>query len=641
MTPRPLSVRTRLGSLLCAAALALPGAANAQSVDPVPPIPEAPEAVIDWDLRVTLDAEKHTLDGAGTMTWRNTGPGEVDSLWMHLYLNAFRNDLSTFMKGVKGSSRASRQDREKGWGWIDLTEAKLENGSDLLPSLTFEAPDDGNGDDRTVVRMDLPEPVAEGGAITVKLGWKAQLPKVWRRTGWHRDFHLVAQWFPKPGVRREKALRGRRVDREGWDCPTDHLVGATGRESSSADNHDGSKTRTFEQRSVIDFTWMSAPGLHVEKRTWRYTDDPDPAEETRLATAFGRKPEIAGSDAPVEVLIIMQPEHADLADRVYDAVSVGLKYLGLRFGPYPYETLTVIDPPQGGPGAGGMEYPTLFTIGSPTFAHHGVSRPEGVTVHEFAHQFFAMMLASHEARQAWLDEGLTTYVTARAMESAWPGRWRQTSNLAGIPVDGVPVGQWGGLALPVHTALNLPAWAKPGGNALLSVLRDAPPSNLLPGIVRSPFDRDRERSLSIREVDPIDRPGWTFMTSRHYGSNTYSRTSATLRSLERHLGRDVLDRGLRIYAARQRYRHPVAEDLFDALSEAAGRNLRPLLHHLFREPLRHDAMVQSVKVHRVGDEKGWFEAAGGGRELRVGSKDEEDEEDKDENGDSGDGGEQR
>jgi hypothetical protein len=169
-------------------------------------------------------------------------------------------------------------------------------------------------------------------------------------------------------------------------------------------------------------------------------------------------------------------------------------------------------------------------------------------------------------------------------------------------------------------------------------LRDAPPSNLLPGIVRSPFDRDRERSLSIREVDPIDRPGWTFMTSRHYGSNTYSRTSATLRSLERHLGRDVLDRGLRIYAARQRYRHPVAEDLFDALSEAAGRNLRPLLHHLFREPLRHDAMVQSVKVHRVGDEKGWFEAAGGGRELRVGSKDEED---KDENGDSGDGGEQR
>jgi hypothetical protein len=37
-----------------------------------------------------------------------------------------------------------------------------------------------------------------------------------------------------------------------------------------------------------------------------------------------------------------------------------LKWFGLWYGAYPYATTTVVDPPYGGSGAGGMEYPTFI-----------------------------------------------------------------------------------------------------------------------------------------------------------------------------------------------------------------------------------------------------------------------------------------
>ena len=37
-----------------------------------------------------------------------------------------------------------------------------------------------------------------------------------------------------------------------------------------------------------------------------------------------------------------------------------LKRFGLWYGAYPYATTTVVDPPYGGSGAGGMEYPTFI-----------------------------------------------------------------------------------------------------------------------------------------------------------------------------------------------------------------------------------------------------------------------------------------
>src|SRR4029453_9343091 len=97
----------------------------------------------------------------------------------------------------------------------------------------------------------------------------------------------------------------------------------------------------------------------------------------------------------VEVTILLQPEHADQADRHFRAVSAGLRYMGLWHGRYPYATLTVVDP-RWGSGAGGMECPTLITAGPRIDPDPRGFTPEGVTVHEFCHQFFYGLVGSNE-----------------------------------------------------------------------------------------------------------------------------------------------------------------------------------------------------------------------------------------------------
>ena len=85
--------------------------------------------------------------------------------------------------------------------------------------------------------------------------------------------------------------------------------------------------------------------------------------------------------------LLLQPEHAGQAERHFDATRVALRFYGEWFGAYPYGHVTVVDPAWQS-GAGGMEYPTLFTAGTRWLAPRHVMQPESVTVHEAGHQFW-------------------------------------------------------------------------------------------------------------------------------------------------------------------------------------------------------------------------------------------------------------
>ena len=53
--------------------------------------------------------------------------------------------------------------------------------------------------------------------------------------------------------------------------------------------------------------------------------------------------------------LLLQPEHADQAERHFDATRTALRYYGQWFGPYPYGHLTIVDPAyQSGAGRHGV-----------------------------------------------------------------------------------------------------------------------------------------------------------------------------------------------------------------------------------------------------------------------------------------------
>ena len=185
-------------------------------------LPASADSIVSYDIAVSLDAEKKELTGRERIVWRNpsTDPADaVSDLWFHLYWNAFRNNRSTFFVESGGQLRRDKAEID-GWGWTDITSLKLATGEDLLPSLTFEHPDDDNADDRTVARVLLPTPVAPGGEITIDLEFHAKVPKVFARAGYKDDFLAVTQWFPKLGVWEPAGMRGR--EKSGWNCHQYH-----------------------------------------------------------------------------------------------------------------------------------------------------------------------------------------------------------------------------------------------------------------------------------------------------------------------------------------------------------------------------------------------------------------------------------
>jgi len=316
-------------------------------------LPETSDRIVDYQISVTLDPATHQLAGTQTLSWRNPSTTDaVQELQFHLYLNAFKNTRSTFMKESGGQLRGDQMAKD-GWGWIDVTSIATASGVDLKPTLAFIQPDDGNGDDQTVVKATLPEPVPPGGSVTLEMAFTSKLPRVFARTGYKDDFYLAGQWFPKLGVYEPAGMRGRETG--GWNChqfhassefyadfgsyvvqitvPSDYVLGATGARKGQRANGNGTTTYTYEQADIHDFAWTADPDFVVVKATFSAAQDVTPAEYARTASLLGRTlDEVRLSD--VDITVLLQPsrrQHPDTTSRPAPFVpSAGRRCCALR-----------------------------------------------------------------------------------------------------------------------------------------------------------------------------------------------------------------------------------------------------------------------------------------------------------------------
>jgi len=504
-------------------------------------LPAAAPRVVDYQISVRLDPETKRLAGRERIVWRNPSGDTVPDLWFHLYLNAFRNTLSTFYRESGGQLRNDAM-TEGSWGWIDVTALRLADGTDLLPSLTFEHPDDDNADDRTVARVELPAPVPPGASVELEIEFTAQLPQVFARTGHRRDFYLVGQWFPKLGVYEPAGTRGREAG--GWNChqfhansefyadyghflvdftvPTSFVVGATGVRIARADNPGGTTTYAYEQSDVHDFAWTADPNFVEVTSRFSAAEEVTEAEYAALAEHLDRPvDELRLSD--VDIIVLMQPSRRAQAARYIDAAKQSLKYFGLWYGRYPYATLTIVDPAPGAGGAGGMEYPTFITAGSSWvfsfWPFSAVRAPEAVTVHEFGHQYWYGLVGNNEFEEAWLDEGVNSYSSGLVMDRAY----RHMADLPGLRMSAVE---------------------------MIRMTNG-------PGMV----------------YDTIRQPAWTYRTPGAYGFYAYSKPEIVLRTLQHYLGDRTMARAMRTYHERWRFRHPSSDDFYAVANEVAGQDL--------------------------------------------------------------------
>ena len=93
-------------------------------------LPQQAEQVVDYHISAKLDTVSKQVNGQIRLIWRNPSDDSVPDLWFHLYLNAFKNNRSTFFKESGGQLRNDKM-VEGRWGWVDITSMHLADGTDL------------------------------------------------------------------------------------------------------------------------------------------------------------------------------------------------------------------------------------------------------------------------------------------------------------------------------------------------------------------------------------------------------------------------------------------------------------------------------------------------------------------------------
>jgi hypothetical protein len=563
----------------------LPGMAQALSqTAPAPAIAGEPMP-LRYEIWVSLDPANKLLQGRETIRWTNTTRDTVPDIWFHLYWNAFKNEKSAFMREVRqenfaGDGHGDTAVKDGDWGWIDV-ESLRSDGVDLLPALEFMVPDEPrHPDDQTVMRVKLPRPLAPGESVDLDLAFKAKVPGTIRRAGYHHNGFFIGQWFPKPGVYQE----GR-----GWNChqyhlnseffadfadfrvhitvPDKYVVGASGRKTAQvSDAGTGTTTHTFVQERIHDFAWTADPDYVRIERDFVARDEVSEAEYREVAGAL-RLPVAAVRLPDVKMILLINPEHRGQAERHFRALRAAIKYYGLWYGPYPYETVTMIDPPYRS-GSGGMEYPTLFTAGTRVLPSPQENSPEMVIIHEFGHGYWYGLAASNEFEEAWLDEGLNTYSTGKVLAKAY-GPGSVPLNLTGIPLT-----RYSG------------------------------------AFKYSDLEMDRMAAVHAVPLDPVLTASWRFSSSISYAMNVYMRAATHLRTLENLIGKEAMLRVMRTFQTRFRFRHPTSRDFIATANEVSGRNLNWFFDLMLRGTSEWDFAVDRAVSSEQRSARGVFERQG-------------------------------
>jgi hypothetical protein len=521
----------------------------------LPPLPERSPRIASYSIAARLDPVAHSIDGRLELEWRNETGAPVSAFPFHLYWNAFRNTLSTSARGEgRRSARQRDSEEERSFGWTHVRRIALVGTdgaeSDLTASLRYIQPDDGNTDDRTLMEVTAPEPLAPGATGRFRIEWSARIPYgSVGRAGWVHDYNFIVQWFPKiAGIWRggfnahqfhptTEFFADFGVYDVSLTLPDGFTVGASGVLQEERSNPDGTRTLRYRAEDVHDFAWTASRRFLVR-------------EDRFVAPGY---PEVA-------IRLLLQPEHAHLAERYLEATKIALRAYGAWSATYPYPSITVVDPAWNS-ASGGMEYPTLFTGGASIFAPPALQSPEGVTIHEAGHQFWYGLVANNEFLEAWLDEGFNSYHDIKSAFLALGPEGK------GERYFGLRRGE-----------------RVRGGIAYVA-----------PGVFLGRGDGALDDLREHGERDRMARRAWEYVNGDSYSTNSYDKPALMLQTLEALVGDPTMTRILRTYARRYRFAHPRAEDFIATVNEVTGQDWQSF----FDETLYSDARCDyAVEVRR-------------------------------------------
>ncbi len=485
----------------------------------------------DYRIEASLDTAAKSIAGSETIHYTNSSPDTLRFVWLQLDQNIYR-------PGSLGSALFPAQGR---WGanefadGIDVKFARA-GATELKPYIWD-----------TLMRLELPTPLAPHQSVDLQLGWSFPVPVHGSdRMGRQGRLYEIAQWYPRMVVYDD--VRGWNTDPylgqgefylEYGDfdvaltVPASYVLAATG----TLENPEQVLTATQRERlkqaagsatqvAIIGPAEAGRPGTRPATSgtlTWHFT-----ARNTR-DFAWAGAPDFlwdALSRDGVLCNALYQPTAAQPWRQGADLTCFAINEFSTRWAKYPYPQATSVAGP-----VGGMEYPMFVMVSS-------MGGPQDIATtifHEQGHEWFPMTVGSNERRYVFMDEGFNTFID-------------QFANDRRFPTMNTPAGNERAYAMGVAMGIEQP--------------------------MMTPADRINPMGLGITGYE---KPGMVLNLLR-----TVVLDSA------------AFDQGFRTYIRRWAFRHPMPWDFFRTMENVSGRDLAWFWREWFYTTDQVDQAVDTV-----------------------------------------------
>ena len=540
----------------------------------------------DYDIHVEVteplasEGVLPKLTGTETITYHNQSPDKLEYLWLQLDQNIFEpgSDANTTRTGTIPDSVSTDQLAK----WV-----KPFDGGYRITSVT-----DGSGGklkytiNKTMMRVDLPKPLAPGASFSFKVGWWNWINDrfKWGGRGGYEYFpeednyiFTIAQFYPRmaaymdySGWQHKQFLGAGEFTLDFGDytlsitVPSDHAVASTGvLQNENAVLTADQRSRLAKARSasspVFVITEEEAKKNEVKtadakralgKKTWTYK-----AQNVRdVAFASSRKFIWDGMDQPVHdhhvLCMSFYPKEGNPLWSQYSTKVVAhtIKTYSKFTADYIYPVAQSIHTDRIG-----MEYPMIcFNGGRPekdgTYSERTKYGMIGVITHEVGHNFFPMIINSDERQWTWMDEGLNTFVQYLT-EQEWDKDY--------------------------------PSWRGKPRN-IVDYMKGDP--NAAPDKVKARIEPIMTNSESLTQ----------------FGNNAYGKPATALNILrETVMGRELFDHAFKTYCERWKFKHPTPADFFRSMEDASAVDLDWFWRGWFYTTDHVDISIENLKYRRM------------------------------------------
>jgi hypothetical protein len=510
-----------------------------------------------YRIRAALDTGAQTISGSETIHYVNHSPDSLSFVWVQIEQNIFLKNSITYQLNQPPLHFA-------GGAVFDFT-GKGFTGGITIERFTAAGRDLARTEDGTMMRVELPAPLAPDAAIDFEVAWHFPVPPYgggrMGRIG--SRLYEIGQWYPRMVVY---------DDVHGWNplpyigagefyleygdfdvtltLPAGFVVAATGTVQNPAEVWSAAMRQRLEQATsaanrvqVITAAEATANGHRTTTgtKTWHF------AATNVRDFAWAASPDFrwdASAWNGVQINTLYRPGAApwEEANRM---ARFTIQHFSETWGQYPWPQATTVEGL-----VEGMEYPMLTFVPS-------IDKREDqfwVLMHEFGHEWFPMTVGSDERRYPWMDEGFNTFIDYGAAEGYF------------------------------------------SGTAYGDTVR------------RELLTADRVSAIPGNEQPLIDKP----VEQRDLAWAAYEKPALMLTILRDHvLGRATFERAMREYVRRWRFKHPQPADFFRTMANVSGRDLDWFWREWVYTTARLDQAVDSVQA--VGRDSAYIYLSNRGR----------------------------